>query len=92
VIIYIVHMPKRQFSLEHLGDLFGEIASLLKYFIPILLGLITLLIYFSVIPLSILAIVFIFVNKNNNKRLPAYSLSIISLIFWLWLMVVVLIK
>ena len=92
MIIHTVYMAKKQFSFNHLGNFFGEIASVLKYLIPILLGIITMLIYFSVIPLSILAIVLTFVNKNYNKRLPAYSLSIISVIFWLWLVVVVLVK
>jgi hypothetical protein len=85
-------MSNKQISFEHLGNFAKELASILKYVIPILLGIITMLIYFSAIPLSILAIVFTFINKKYNKRLPAYSLSIISVIFWLWLVVVALIK
>ena len=74
------------------GNFFGEIGSVLKYLIAIFFGIITLLIYYSALPLSILAVVFIFINRNYNKRLPARSLTIISAICWLWLVVVVLLK
>ena len=87
-----VYMQKKQFAFEHLDNFFGEIGSVLKYLMPILLGIITMVIYLSVIPLSILAIVFIFINKNYNKRLPALSLTISSVICWLWLSVVVLLN
>ena len=92
MIMHTVYMAKKQFAFEHLDNFFGEIVSVLKYLIPILLGIITMLIYFSVIPLSILAIVFTLINKNYNKRLPAHSLTISSAICWLWLVVVVLLK
>jgi hypothetical protein len=90
MIMHAVYMPKRQFSLEHLDDFFGEIVGVLKYVIPILFALITILIYVSVIPLSILALVFTFMNKYYNKRLPAYGLIISAVICWLWLFVVAL--
>ncbi|MEA3437101.1 MAG: hypothetical protein U9R43_11590, partial [Thermodesulfobacteriota bacterium] len=61
MIMHAVYMPKKQFAFEHLDNFFGEIVSVLKYLIPILLGIITMLIYISVIPLSILAIVFAFI-------------------------------
>ena len=70
-------------------NFFGELSGVLKYLIPILLGIITLVIYFSVIPLSILAVIFIFINKNYNKRLPAHILIGASVICWLWLIAVV---
>ena len=92
MIMHAVYMAKRQFAFEHLGNFFGEIGSVLKYLIPIFLGIITMLIYSLVIPLSILAIIFIFINKNYNKRLPANILTIASVICWLWLAVVVLLK
>jgi hypothetical protein len=92
MIMHAVYMPKKQFSLEHLDDLFRAIVSVLKFVIPILLAIITILIYFSVIPLSILAIIFTFINKYYNKRLPAHGLIISSVICWLWLFVVALFK
>ena len=90
--MHIVHTEKKEFAFEHLGNFFGEVFSLLKLLIPIFLGIITMLIYSLVIPLSILAIIFIFINKNYNKRLPANILTIASVICWLWLAVVVLLK
>ena len=92
MIMHAVYMAKKQFAFEHLDNFFGEIGSVLKYLIPIFLGIITMLIYFSALPLSILAIVFTFINRNYNKRLPARSLTISSAICWLWLVVVVLLK
>lgn len=92
MIMHTVYMPKKQFAFEHLDNFFGEIVSLLKFIIPILLGITTMLIYFSVVPLSILAVLFTFINKYYNKRLPAHILTISSVICWLWLAVVVLLK
>jgi hypothetical protein len=92
MIVHTVRVPKEPFSFDQLGSLFGEIASLLKLLIPILLGIITMFVYYLVIPLSILAIVFTFINQSYNKQLPAYSLSITSVIFWLWLVIIVLLK
>ena len=92
MIMHTVYMPKKPFAFKHLGAFFKQIVCLLEYLVPILLGIITMLIYFSVIPLSILAIVFTFINKNYNKRLPALSLTISSVICWLWLSVVVLLN
>ena len=88
----LYYMPKKQFAFEHLDNFFGEIAGVLKYLIPILIALITLVIYVSVLPLSVLAIVFAFINRNYNKRLPARSLTILSAICWLWLTVVTLLR
>ena len=85
-------MPKKQFAFEHLDNFFGEIVSVLKYLIPIVIALITTLIYVSVLPLSVLAIAFTFINRNYNKGLPARILTISSVICWLWLAVVVLLK
>ena len=85
-------MAKKQFAFGRLDNFVVEIVSLLKYLIPIFLGIITMLIYFSALPLSILAIVFIFINRNYNKQLPARILTISSVICWLWLAVVVLLK
>jgi len=85
-------MAKNQSLFEDLESFFGEIVSVLKYFIPILMALITILIYFSILPLSVLAIVFIFINRKYNKRLPARSLTISSGICWIWLAVIVLLK
>lgn len=92
MIMNTVYISIKQFAFEHLDSFFGEIVSVLKYLIPIFLGIITMLIYFSVLPLSILAIVFTFINRNYNKRLPARSLTISSAICWLWLAVVILLK
>jgi len=92
MIMHAVYIARREFAFGHLGNFFGEIESVLKYVIPIFLGIITMLIHFSAIPLSILAIVFTFINRNYNKRLPARSLTISSAICWLWLAVVVLLK
>jgi hypothetical protein len=85
-------MQKEQCAFEHLDNLFGEIISVLEYLVPILMGLITGLIYIFVLPLSILAVAFTFINRNYNKQLPARSLTISSAICWLWLAVVVLLK
>ena len=90
--MHAVYMPKKQFALEHLDNFLGEIGSVLKFVIPILLAITTMLIYFSVIPLSILAIVFTFINKNYNKRLPSRSVAVSAVICWLWLVVVALVK
>ena len=90
MVMHIVYVPKKPFSFDQLDNLFGEIVSVLRYLIPISLGIITFLIYVSVIPLSIVAIVFAFINKKFNKRLPARSLMISSVICWLWLFVFVL--
>ena len=92
MIMHAIYMPKTLFAFEHLDNFFGEIVSVLKYLIPILLALITMLIYVSVLPLSVLAIVFTFINRSYNKRLPARSLTISSAICWLWLIIVVLLK
>ena len=81
-------MPKKQFALEHLDNFLGEIGSVLKFVIPILLAITTMLIYISVIPLSILAIAFAFINQHYNKRLPARSVAVSAIICWLWLAVV----
>ena len=87
-----VHMAKKQFTFGHFDNFPMEIASFLKYIIPILLGIVTMLIYFSILPLSILAVAFMFINNNYNKRLPARSLTILSVICWLWLALVVLLR
>jgi len=93
LLMHTVYMAKKQFTFGRLDNFLVEIVSLLtKYLIPIFLGIITMLIYFSALPLSILAIVFIFINRNYNKRLPARILTISSVICWLWLAVVVLLK
>ena len=62
-----VYISKKQFAYEHLDSFFGEIVSVLKYLIPIFLGIMTMLIYFAAFPLSILAIVFTVINRNYNK-------------------------
>ena len=90
--LQVVHMPKKEFSLEHLDDFFWSIVSVLKFVIPIIVALITIVIYYSVIPLSILAAVFTFINKYYKKRLPASILIISSIICWIWLVVVALLK
>jgi hypothetical protein len=90
MIMHVIHMPKKQFALEDLDNVFWEIVSVLKYLIPIWLALLTMLIYVSALPLSLLAILFTFINKKYHKRLPARSLCISSSICWLWLTVVVL--
>ncbi len=92
MIIRAVYAEKKPFALEHLDNFFGEIMSLLKYVIPILAGLITMLIYFAVVPLSILAIVFVFININYNKRLPAREFALSAVICWLWLVAVALLN
>jgi hypothetical protein len=92
LILHAVHVPKKEFALEHLDDLLGLIVSTLRFVIPIYLAITTILIYVSVIPLSILAAVFTFINKNYNKQLPARILIISSVICWLWLVVVALLK
>lgn len=88
----MVYAPKKPFAFKHLGAFFKQIVALLGYFIPILLGIITMLIYYSVVPLSILAVVFSFINKNYNKRLPARGLAVVAVICWLWLVVVTLFR
>lgn len=90
MIMHIVYRAKNQSVFEQLGNFFGEIASVLKYLIPIVLGIITMLIYFTVVPLSILAIVFVFINVNYKKRLPARAFVVSAVICWLWLAVIVL--
>jgi hypothetical protein len=92
MIMHAVHMPKREFSLEHLDDFFKGIVSILEYVIPFWFAFITILIYVSVVPLSIVAIVFTFMNKYYNTRLPARGLIISSVICWLWLFAVVILK
>ena len=87
-----VHMPKKEFALEHLDDFFWQIIIVLKFVIPIIFALITIVIYYSVIPLSILAAVFTFINKTYKKRLPAFILVISSVICWIWLILVALLK
>ena len=90
MIICAVYVENKQFALGHLDDFLGEITSVLKYVIPILAGLVTMLIYFVIIPLSILAVLFVFINVNYNKRLPAREFAVSAVICWLWLVVVAL--
>ena len=92
MIIHAIYMAKRLFLFENLESFFGEVVSVLKYLIPILMALITILIYVSVLPLSILAVVFTFINRKYDKRLPARSLTISSAICWMWLALVVLLR
>jgi len=79
MIMRAFYMPKKQFSLEDLDGIFELIVSVLEFVIPILLA--TVLIYFSVIPLSILAVAFTYINKTYHKRLPAF---IIIPQYWLF--------
>ena len=87
MILQIVYVANKQSTLEQLGNFFGEIASVLRYLIPISLAIVTMIVYFSVIPISILALIFLLINRRYNKRLPANILLIASLICWLWLAV-----
>ena len=92
LLMHTVYMAKKQFAFGRLDNFLVEIVRFVKYLIPIYFGIITGLIYLSALPLSILAIVFIFINRNYNKRLPARIFTIASVICWLWLAVVVLLK
>ena len=88
--VFADYMEKKKGALEQLDNFFGEISSVLKFIIPIFAGFITMVIYFFIIPLSIMAIVFWFVNANYNKRLPARGFAVSAVLCWLWLVIVVL--
>ena len=90
MIPHAVHVPKKPFRLEHLDDFFEQIIILLKIVIPILFALMTMVIYVFALPLSILTIIFIYINKKYNKKLPSMILIVISSLCWVWLSAVAL--